>query len=163
MSAAAGHDRTASIATEPMHRSTSGTCQHCAATFAYDLLHCGFSELAYAYCEGCGMTALFDGWSPQVPPTALVAWHQAIGPELEPLLEPCPCGGRFRANAAPRCPSCGEALSADAAAKWIEANAEGTKVGWQWQRNWTGLYCIVVAGRAVKDPWRSSALPAAEA
>ena len=146
-----------------MHHSTSGTCEHCAATFAYDLFHCGFSELAYAYCDRCGQTALLDGWSPMVPPEARATWHQAISPGLEPLLAPCPCGGRFRADAAPRCPNCGQPLSAVAAAEWLELNAAGANVGWRWQRNWTGLYCIVLDGRSVKDPWRSSAHPGAEA
>jgi hypothetical protein len=146
-----------------MHPSTSGTCEHCAARFAYDVFHAGFSELAYAYCERCGQTALFDGWSPKVPPTARTSRHQAISPGLEPLVAPCACGGRFLANASPRCPSCGEALSADAAAEWIELNAEGTKRGWRWQRSWTGLYCIVIDGRSVKDPWLPATFPAAEA
>jgi hypothetical protein len=145
-----------------MQRSIQGTCDHCSAPFAYELLHAGFSELAYAYCDRCGQTALLDGWSPKVPPEALAAWHQAISPSLEPLLAACACGGRFRADASPRCPSCGKALSAAAAADWIEANAEGTKVGWRWQRSWTGLYCIVINGRSVKDPWLPSGVPAAE-
>lgn len=145
-----------------MHRPTSGTCEHCATRFAYDLFHAGFSELAYAYCDRCGQTALLDGWSPRVPPEARMTWHQGIGPEVEPLLEPCRCGGRFRAGAAPRCPSCRDTLSAAAAASWIERNAAGTRAGWRWQRSWTGLYCIVIDGRSEKDPWRSPVPPAAE-
>jgi len=42
-----------------------------------------------------------------------------------------------------------EALSAVTATSYIESNAPGTKKGWRWQRNWSGLYGIVIEGRRV--------------
>ena len=61
----------------------------------------------------------------------------------EPYLQACPCGGRFRRGASPRCPSCREKLSATHAATHIEAQALGAR-GWKWQNNWSGLYCLAM-------------------
>ena len=41
------------------------------------------------------------------------------------------------------------------ATEWIEANAPGTKKGWRWQKNWTGLYCILVEERVTQDNWKN--------
>jgi hypothetical protein len=35
----------------------------------------------------------------------------------------------------------------------IEADAPGTAKGWRWQRNWTGLYCVILADGVVHDNW----------
>lgn len=135
--------------------SNQGTCEHCAAAFTYDLWHTGFSDMAYAYCERCGRTATLDGW--KAPKSTRVRIHQAISEEAEDELAPCECGGRFRRNACPRCPTCGKYLSPERATAWIEANAAGTTKGWRWQRTWTGIYVICIDKRSVKDPWRMSA------
>ena len=142
--------------------SNIGTCETCAHQFSYDLLHNGFNESAYAYCDHCGCTALIDAWTSH-PAEAPIKFHQAIGREVEPFLNSCSCGGHFRAGAAPRCSNCNTSLAADAAASYIEGNAPGTAKGWRWQGNWTGLYCIVVDGRVVRDPWRPDFLPDATA
>lgn len=120
----------------------TGHCEHCKETFGYYLIHNGFNESSYGYCDRCGMTALFDGW--KVPKGIQMPRHQSITPEIEPLLQPCKCGGAFRAGASPRCSHCKERLSAVQAANYIEAQAEGTKKGWRWQQSWTALYCIVI-------------------
>ncbi len=26
---------------------------------------------------------------------------------------------------------------------------------WQWERTWTGLYCIIIDNRVVRDVWKS--------
>jgi hypothetical protein len=129
-----------------------GDCEHCNKKFGYYLIHNGFNDSAYAYCDACGMTALLDGW--KVPKNVPMALHQIIAAAIEPHLAPCQCGGSFRADAWPRCPHCQQPLSADRAAGYIELQAEGAKKGWRWQRAWTGLYCIIIEDRVVRDIWK---------
>src|SRR5262249_46953663 len=123
-------------------------------SFGYMMIHSGFNESAYAYCDACGRTAILDGWK---RPTGIdIRLHEPVAPSSEALLEACSCGGRFSGSASPRCPSCQNPLSAEAAASWIEAQAPGTKQGWRWQKSWQGLYCIVIEDRVVYDNWLSS-------
>ena len=143
---------------------TVGQCSKCAGAFEYSLIHNGFNDSAYAYCERCGATAMLSGWSSDIPPEAGLRLHERIAAGVEPFLSPCPCGGRFRASADPRCPACAEPLDAIAASAYIEANAPGVATGWRWQRSWSGLYSIIVNGREVPDPWaRRSVSDVAEA
>lgn len=134
------------------HRSGRGSCEDCGGDFPYYIVHNGFGDSAYAYCEACGRTALLDGW--KMPSGLGIAVHRPVSPEREDRLLPCPCGSRFRGNASPRCPECRGELSPVAAAAWIERDAPGTRVGWRWQRSWQGTYAIVIADRIVRDPWR---------
>jgi hypothetical protein len=81
--------------------------------------------------------------------------YQAITPEMEPFLQNCSCGGKFRSGTTPRCPHCHCSLSATEATSFIEAQAEGAKNGnWRWQRNWTDLYCIIIENKSVNDVWK---------
>ena len=130
-----------------------GRCEHCGHSFGYMLVHNGFNDSAYCYCDACGCTAILNGWERPVGVTFKL--HEPIAPSAEPLLQLCACGGRFTGNASPRCPNCKNPLSAHAAASWIEAQAPGAKQGWQWQDSWRGLYCIVIEDRAVYDNWRT--------
>jgi len=130
----------------------SGKCNECGKSFGYYLIHNGFNDSSYAYCNSCGMTALLGAY--QVPEIGVkLEPFQAITPEIEPLLQACPCGGKFQSEATPRCPHCHCSLSATEAASFIETQAAGTKKGWRWQNNWTGLYCIIVENKFVKDIW----------
>jgi hypothetical protein len=137
-----------------------GKCEHCAKLFGYYLIHNGFNESCYAYCDTCGVLQLLNGYSLTHPNklSELLAkrpGRQAIYPDMEEQLRACACGGHFRRDASPRCPHCKEPLSAELAAKYIEANAPGAKGGrWRWQRNWVGMYCIVVENRLIKDAYR---------
>src|ERR1700720_1205354 len=119
----------------------TGNCESCASHFQYELLHNGFGDTAYAYCERCGRTALLSCWYSNIPPEAHLKVHGPVNIEAESLLAPCECGGAFRAAGSPRCPKCHVALSAEASMSFIEANAPGTVKGWRWQRSWQGLYC----------------------
>jgi hypothetical protein len=144
-----------------------GVCQHCKLRFGYYLIHNGFNESAYAYCEACGTTALLDRW--KVPTGIEVALYHAITPGIESHLAKCPCGGAFRAGASPRCPHCREPLSATQASEYIERQPAVFKAlwrwkpmwvrkhrsKWQWERTWTGLYCIIIDNRVVRDVWKS--------
>jgi hypothetical protein len=131
-----------------------GKCDQCGGSFSYDLIHNGFNESAYAYCDECGMLSILDGW--KIPDGVKLTIHRMITPDIEPLLAPCPCGGQFRAGAPPRCPHCRSPVSAKEAATWIEANAPGTKAGWRWQRNWSGLYAISIEKRFIRDTWKGT-------
>ena len=107
-----------------------GFCEHCDSSFAYRLIHNGFNDSAYGYCDTCGKTCLLDGW--KAPKGADLKIHAPIAKRIEPLLVLCDCGGSFKGSVSPRCPQCKETLSPIKAAKWIEANAPGTKKGWRW-------------------------------
>ena len=129
------------------------TCEHCGKSFGYQLIHNGFNESLYAYCDTCGMTALLDGM--EIPKSITTIIQQGIiTPEIEQNIMPCTCGGRFTHNASPRCPKCLKPLSAEKATKWIESNAPGTGKGWRWQRNWIGLYCILIENRIIENNWK---------
>ena len=132
----------------------TGECDTCLQAFHYALIHNGFNDSAFAYCDQCGMTVLVSAWDRDTPAAAKLKVHGPVNPEAEAMLAPCPCGGAFRANALPRCPHCSVELSADVAANYIEANAPGTAKGWRWQRSWQGLYAVIVEGRSTKGRWR---------
>ena len=134
-------------------RDGEGTCEQCGHVFVYYLVHNGFNDSAYAYCDACGSTALFSAWYAEVPKIAELRFHEPIAPEVETFVRPCRCGGSFRGTASPRCPRCREPLSAEHAAEYLERNAPGTRAGWRWQRTWSGLYAIVIEDRMTSDPW----------
>ena len=131
-----------------------GKCTGCASEFHYSLIHNGFNESAYAYCDRCGKTAILSGWSKAIPESAPIKFHEKITPQVEGFLKPCECGGKFTHDASPRCPHCREELSPVEATTWIERNAPGTAKGWRWQRSWNGIYCIIVEGNEVSDNWK---------
>jgi hypothetical protein len=132
---------------------TIGQCDRCQEAFSYRIIHNGFGDTAYAYCDSCGMVTLLSCWCNHIPKRVKLQVHRSITSDIEPFLQPCRCGGRFRSSASPRCPHCHAELSALAATKWIEENAPGTKEGWRWQRNWTETYSIIVEKQSVNDNW----------
>jgi hypothetical protein len=79
--------------------------------------------------------------------------YARIPEEAARWLRPCTCGGKFSSSASPRCPDCLAVLSPADATSWIEADAPGTAKGWHWQRNWVGIYAIIVNGKVEWDPW----------
>src|SRR5882724_6754320 len=98
-----------------------GTCEHCAHSFSYTIVHNGFNDSSFAYCDACGRAAILSAYHPK-----LRAFKFAPGPlprQLEAWLLPCECGGNFRASASPRCPHCNRTLSAEWATTYIERNA----------------------------------------
>ena len=145
---------------DEMREQLEGICEHCGKVFTYYLVHCGFSDSSYAYCDTCGSTALLSLWSPTYPVSVGTLPKgdpfQEISAEWEQYLRPCGCGGRFKKGATPRCPNCNRQLSPELAANYIEKNATGAKKGWQWQRSWSALYCIVIANKLVEDNFVSS-------
>ena len=132
--------------------SNIGKCEHCDRTFVYELIYNGFNDTAYVYCDSCGCVAFISAWS-KLPAGVPIRFHERIGEEIEPFLQPCDCGGHFRASAGPRCPHCTTQLSPEIATGYLEANAPGAAMGWQWQGSWSGLYCIIIEGHSVKAQW----------
>src|SRR4029078_815811 len=90
-----------------------GDCEHCGLFYRYSLWHSGFGDNSYAYCNECGMLALLNYSNEYVAalPSPVDKFGE-IEESWEPFLQACPCGGRFRKGASPRCPSCREKLSA---------------------------------------------------
>lgn len=133
-----------------------GACESCGHTFSYQLIHNGFNDSAFAYCERCGCEASLSCWYKDIPPGAHLKVHGPVNPEAEAFLQPCECGGIFRANASPRCPHCNSELSPEVARSYLEVNAPGTPKGWRWQGTWFGVYSIVIENRRIKDNWLRS-------
>jgi hypothetical protein len=135
----------------------NGTCEHCGQAFPYNLIHNGFNDSTYAYCDQCGCLAVLnlielERHIGKLPPLVV-----PISQEAEDVLAACGCGGKFRGESTARCPSCRKALSAAKAADWLERNASVAAAGWRWQRSWTGLYAVAIADRVVFDPFRLGA------
>ncbi len=133
---------------------SAGVCEHCHEKFGYWLCHCGFGDCVYAYCQACGRTAILSMWDKRMPKLANCPGQQEICAAMEPYILPCECGGAFKAGSSPRCPHCNMPLSAGAATSYIEENAPGSKKAWRWQKNWSGLYCIVIDEKRVENNFR---------
>lgn len=122
-----------------------GDCEHCSRTYRYMLLHAGFGDFSYAYCDCCGTLAAFAYTNKDLsnlPPIS--TRNEEIEAIWEPYLRPCSCGGSFRKGSAPRCVYCNSVLSAEYAASHIEKNSVCAARGWRWQRNWRDMYCLVI-------------------
>lgn len=140
-----------------MREQNPGNCEHCQKEFGYYLIHSGFNDSSYAYCEKCGKIAILDFYNKNFPEVSKDGrMYEEIWIEFEKHLLPCSCGGQFKKGATPRCPHCGKTLSAEAAAQYIEKNAPGTLKGWRWQRNWNTLYCIVIDNQAAYNNFKPS-------
>ena len=150
-----------------MYKLHKGDCERCCRIYHYTLLHAGFGDYSYAYCDGCGMLATLTHSSSfllTMPP--LSNQHQVIDAAWEPFLQPCECGGHFRSDASPRCVFCKEPLSAVYAAHHIERNSVGAGRGWRWQKNWTDVYCLAFEDpenpgslRQINDPFADRTSP----
>ncbi len=122
-----------------------GDCEHCSRTYRYMLLHAGFGDFSYAYCDSCGTLAALAYTNRDLSNLpATTVRHEEIEKGWEPYLRPCSCGGSFRKGVSPRCVYCNSPLSADYAAGHIERNSVGATRGWRWQRNWHDMYCMVI-------------------
>ncbi|MHA1211129.1 MAG: hypothetical protein ACTSSH_01595, partial [Candidatus Heimdallarchaeota archaeon] len=119
-----------------------GTCEHCGLDFDYYLVHSGFNNSGYSYCNTCGKTAILDlTYSKR----GIAGFSQRrIQKIAEQLIDDCECGGKFQFEAKPRCPHCLEELSAVEATKYLDKKTADSKVKWRWQQNWSGIYCILI-------------------
>ena len=136
----------------PVSEFKLGACEHCGASFHYEIVHIGLNLSSYAYCDICGRTAILAHWDSRMPARSTCSM---ISCGIEALLKRCECGGYFRAHASPRCPHCRKSLSAGYAARYIESNAEETvRSCWPWVKTWQGLYCMIVDGNRVLDNFK---------
>jgi hypothetical protein len=133
-----------------------GTCEECHKMFEYTLQHSGVTNTCYAYCEGCGMTAILDISDGRFPIELIrSSSYKVIVPDLERHLRPClQCGGRFTATASPQCPHCRQVLSAVKATEYLERGNASKSPGWRWQKSWNGNYCIVIEGKQVRNNFK---------
>jgi hypothetical protein len=129
-----------------------GQCDKCSRSFSYVLIHNGFNDSSYVYCDSCCYVALLNYW--KTPQDVPKLDYGIISPDVERHLLPCPTRGHFRASAQPLCPHCNQPLDPVRAADYIEANAPGTAKGWRWQRSWNGIYCIIIEERITNDQWK---------
>jgi len=139
-----------------MNEQKIGKCDKCSKQFTYSLMHCGFGDCSYAYCDICGKTAFFDDYKLPKELKGLLRYSvdsYVIPEQLESFIEKCDCGGHFRHNASPRCPHCKERLSPIEANKYIRSDSPDKK-GWHWQNSWTGIYAITVDGNKINDNWQ---------
>ena len=137
-----------------MNTLKKGDCEHCGRFYRYSLWNSGFGNNSYAYCDQCGLLAILNYSNPLVAALPHVSIeNEEIDKSWEPFLLPCPCGGRFRKGASPRCQYCNEPLSPMHAAGHIEAQAFGSGRGWHWQNSWSGLHCM-----AIEDPRKPGSL-----
>ena len=134
----------------------SGKCERCGKLFEYYLIHNGFNESSYAYCDKCGKIAFLNTHSvPDVLKQHFLEYarHKSISEELEKYIEKCSCGGNFKCGTSPRCPHCKQILSPIEANKYIKSDPPN-KEGWHWQNNWTDTYAIVIGNNKINDNWK---------
>ena len=136
-----------------MREDGKGRCENCGALFPYMIINNGFNDSTHAYCDRCGATAILGVVELEKRLGYMPKRMTPLPTAVEALLAPCACGGRFKGSAPARCPKCHEALSPKLAAVWLEAQAPGAKLGWRWQRSWSGFYALVLGEHAVFDPW----------
>lgn len=133
-----------------------GKCDRCSGQFNYSLMHCGFGDCLYAYCDRCGATAFFDNYKFPNELKIFLRYSNSnyvIPKHLEPFIEKCNCGGNFKHDASPRCSNCHRILSPIEANKYIKSD-QPDKTGWHWQNNWTGTYAIVIEDNKIWDNWK---------
>jgi len=94
-------------------------CPECHNTFSVPrkyAYHAGFGNVGFLYCEACPNLVVFSSFDPRYTRIAgeVHPWMLNFIKKwkVEGALMPCPCGGRFRFAAKPRCPLCNEPVPA---------------------------------------------------
>lgn len=89
-------------------------CPHCGKNIRLKQkypYHAGFSDVGFLYCNTCPTILILEvyglGFKELFGKTKL-PWSLTSQEKkkVEDHLKPCPCGGRFRFDAYPRCPHC---------------------------------------------------------
>ncbi len=78
-----------------------GICETCHQAFGYHLIHNGFNDSSYAYCDRCGKTCLLDHWHKSIP-KGIKLKYEVVDNRVARLLKQCECGGTFKKGASPR-------------------------------------------------------------
>jgi hypothetical protein len=114
-------ERSRVVAGRNAHRYTDNmdiNCPKCRQTFSIPQkwpYHAGFGNLGVYYCDSCPNLVTFSSFDPRyqaIVGKKLHPWTLRAdkAQKVERLLKPCPCGGRFRYTAEPRCPLCNETI-----------------------------------------------------
>jgi hypothetical protein len=133
------------------------SCASCAKTFSVALLHNGFNNSEFLYCDTCHRVAILNFYSRRsnlllqladMSGGVLWSWRNSIeaNRDIEMRLSPCQCGGHFSFQAAPHCPICRAALN-------LQDVLRQLNVRQGWNNGWRGIYCLVVEGGIVEDPF----------
>ena|SRR5690348_16064586 len=134
-----------------------GECENCGQSFHWYPVHNGFNQSFYAYCSGCGSTAILDFWGTPLThhPAVAKLVGGAIPNEIEGLLEPCSCGSRFCTSARPRCPHCDHELLPRAAGA-CEAASQPQRTRRDWPLTWNPaqVYCVIINDKVVYNPFK---------
>ena len=70
-----------------MARIDQGTCEHCGLYFGYTILHAGFGDIAYCYCDSCGRLATLSAWDAEAQKLPKpVGWHGEMNQQIEQYL-----------------------------------------------------------------------------
>lgn len=128
-------------------------CSTCSELFSVEVLHAGFDDSEFLYCDHCHRVAVLNIYSGRstalrdLAQAGLWTWRDSPGArsQIEALLAPCECGGHFTFDAVPRCPHCRDPLILDSVLSQLDAR------GW-WKQGWRGVYCLITAGGRVDDP-----------
>ena len=136
-----------------------GYCNKCGFKFSYELIHNGFNETAYAYCDSCGKTLFLEEHYKQIPQTCLLFFkikdrYEKINRDIEQFLEKCECGGKFARSTKPRCPHCKEVLSTKNATEFIFKNSKPGSINSGWRISWNSLYAIIINNKKVYNKWK---------
>ena len=90
-----------------------GACDSCGQKFGYYLIHSGFNDSQYAYCDRCGMTSVLNLYDKRLPNPLPCPPHGPICEAMEPLLSLCSCGWKLPSRRNPAMPSLSRAAFAD--------------------------------------------------
>lgn len=134
----------------------AGECDACGQMFRWYTIHNGFNNSFYAYCSGCGTTAILDFYGTPLTQHPAVAKLIAgeIPKQVEDLLKPCTCGSRFLPGARPRCPNCAHELLPRAGANdYASAGSQRKARGWPLTWNPAQIYCVIINDRVVYNPF----------
>ncbi len=129
-----------------------GTCESCGLDFEFYLVHNGFNNSAYSYCNACGKTAILDVLFYQYDQLGIGSGR--IAKNKVQYIANCECGGKFQFESKPRCPHCLEEISAEAASKYINRKSDDPRGEWNWQQDWSGIYCILIEQNVVRNNWK---------
>jgi hypothetical protein len=119
-------------------------CKDCKQTFDYVTYGNGMNQNAHAYCNKCGMACVLGIYYPKIPPASnFLKRHppaQLIDATIEEFLKYCPCGGKFKHNALPRCPHCNKELIEFNTSyyKFVTVMIDGKKIEDWWKEDWQG-------------------------
>ena len=84
------------------------TCPSCSKTYEIKTYNTGTNDVMELFCDYCGATLNLDLYDRRVLELdkKYREYSKEYFAEIESILNPCECGGRFRFDAPPRCKFC---------------------------------------------------------